>query len=82
MLKTAAKTENNCYIHPELDTPFVFGFFKPRIYIPESTENSAYEFLLAHEKYHIRRQDYRIKPIAFFAFSLLWLILLAGLPGI
>ena len=72
MLKTAVKTKNCCYIHSGLDTPFVFGFFKPRIYIPENTENSAYKFLLAHEKYHIRRQDFRIKPIAFFAFSLLW----------
>ena len=72
MLKTAVKTKNCCYIHSGLDTPFVFGFFKPRIYIPENTKNSAYKFLLAHEKYHIRRQDFRIKPIAFFAFSLLW----------
>lgn len=72
MLKAAVKTKNCCYIHSGLDTPFVFGFFKPRIYIPENTENNAYKFLLAHEKYHIRRQDFRIKPIAFFAFSLLW----------
>ena len=78
MLKAAVKTKNCCYIHSGLDTPFVFGFFKPRIYIPENTENNAYKFLLAHEKYHIRRQDFRIKPIAFFAFSLLWFNPLGG----
>lgn len=55
-----------------IDTPFVLGFFRPRIYLPYGL-SSAYEpYILAHEQAHIRRLDHLIKPIAYFILAIHW----------
>lgn len=53
-------------------TPFVAGFLKPQIYLPEELEEEEKSLVLAHEKVHIRRKDYLIKPFAFFLCCVYW----------
>lgn len=71
-LRDAVPIGNQIYLHPQLETSFVTGFWRPRIYLPEQSETAEQSYLLAHERVHIRRQDFRIKPIAYLAFSTLW----------
>lgn len=60
------------YLHPLLETSFVTGFIRPRIYLPTRLSDTDRAYLLAHEQVHIRRHDFQLKPIAYLAFSLLW----------
>lgn len=60
------------YLHPLLETSFVTGFIRPRIYLPTQLNDTDRAYLLAHEQVHIKRHDFRLKPIAYLAFSLLW----------
>lgn len=53
-------------------SPFVFGFFKPIIYIPASAKRSDWEYIIAHESTHIKRLDHIVKPLAFLALCLYW----------
>lgn len=62
----------NVYTHPLVKGPFVGGLLSPKIYVPEQLEERERRYILCHERVHVRRRDYLVKPIAFFAFSLLW----------
>lgn len=53
-------------------SPFVLGIIKPMIYIPYSIKASDMEYVIAHEKTHIRRKDYLWKPIGFLILSIYW----------
>lgn len=71
-LHNATFIGDGMYLHPLLETSFVAGFIHPRIYLPTQLNDTERTYLLAHEQIHIKRQDFRIKPIAYLAFSLLW----------
>ncbi len=55
-----------------LKTPFVLGFFRPKIYLPAGISGQERAYILAHERTHIRRRDYLIKPLAFFTVCIHW----------
>lgn len=72
LFRHASKVSDNIYRHPFACSSFVGGIISPKIYIPEGVEGEDLEYILCHERIHIKRQDYRMKPAAFLAFSLLW----------
>lgn len=53
-------------------SPFVFGFFRPIIYIPASTKKQDWQYIIAHESSHIKRFDHVLKPFAFLVLSVYW----------
>jgi len=61
--------KNNIYICDKIKVPFVFGIFKPKIYLPQ---NCRYECIILHEKIHIKRFDYIFKIIGFAVISVHW----------
>lgn len=71
-ISASIQINKNVYESDQIRTAFVCGFFKPRIYLPVALDESSRNFVLAHERIHIRRRDYLIKPIAFLALSLHW----------
>ncbi len=72
MFRHAKPISDNIYRHPFDCSSFVGGIISPKIYIPEGVEGQDLEYVLCHERVHIKRQDYRMKPLAFLAFSILW----------
>lgn len=64
-LRTARHIEGNLHETGRADTPFVFGFFRPRIYLPAGLDGAEYDYILAHERHHIRRFDHVLRPLAF-----------------
>ena len=62
----------NIYITDNIASPFVKGIFKPRIYLPARLGAKEQEYIILHEKVHIRRFDYIIKPVAFAALCVHW----------
>lgn len=63
---------NNIYYCDNIETPFILGVIKPKIYIPSGVNENDLEFILEHEKSHIKRKDYLIKPISFLILSVYW----------
>lgn len=71
-LKDARFLGENLYESERLHTPFVLGFFTPRIYLPARLGEQERVYVLAHERTHIRRRDYLIKEAAFLVTCIYW----------
>ncbi len=55
-----------------VDSPFVLGVFRPRIYLPFALTGRDAEMAVAHEWAHIRRGDCLWKPLGFLLLALHW----------
>lgn len=71
-LGNAVKFKDNIYECGNIPSPFVTGVLHPRIYIPFRLGKEEQEYILEHEKYHIKRRDYIIKPAAFILACIYW----------
>lgn len=71
-LQTATLVKDSIYESDQISTAFVCGFIQPKIYVPVGVKKDDLSYILEHERTHIRRKDYLIKPIAFFALILHW----------
>lgn len=72
LLDTATHLHDNIYTSDRLGTAFVCGFFNPKIYIPAGTSAEELPYILEHERLHIVRKDYLVKPLAYVAVILHW----------
>lgn len=64
--------KKNIYITDQTVSPFVMGIFNPKIYLPEGLGEKEQEYIILHEKFHIRRFDHVVKPVAFAALCIHW----------
>ncbi|WP_094551404.1 M56 family metallopeptidase [Petroclostridium xylanilyticum] len=71
-LQTATRVEANVFETDAIGTAFVCGFIHPKIYVPANIGDANLSYILEHERTHIRRKDYLIKPLAFLALILHW----------
>ena len=60
------------YLCDDVDSPFVLGVLRPRIYTPSGIDPTAMQYVLAHEKAHIHRKDHWWKPLGFVLLSFYW----------
>lgn len=68
----AVITGLNVFETDMVTSPFVIGFFKPRIILPVNIPASERELVLRHEWAHIYRYDYISKPLAFLILAIHW----------
>lgn len=71
-LKAAQLIEKNIFEAGNLQTPFVLGLIRPRIYLPVGLRDDERNYILLHEQVHIRRKDHIIKMLAFFVLCIHW----------
>ena len=71
-VRTAVRLRENIRQSEFIDTPFVLGIVRPTVYLPFSAEDADAEYIIAHEKAHIRRGDHLVKPTAFLLLSVYW----------
>ena len=64
--------KRNVYLADDIDTPFVMGILRPRIYLPTTIRVEERRYILAHERHHIRRGDHVIKMLAYLALCVHW----------
>ena len=55
-----------------LESPFILGMFRPRIYIPSDLPTETLAHVMAHEQAHLRRRDHWWKPLAYCLLALHW----------
>ena len=71
-VRNAKLSDGNVYTCESIETPFVFGLIKPRIYLPENISAEDRPYIIAHEQTHIDRKDYIVKLIAMAALCIHW----------
>jgi len=71
-VRTATLVKDNIYESDQIATPFVCGFLKPKIYVPTGMSEHELSYILLHERTHIMRRDYLIKPLAFLMLIVHW----------
>lgn len=59
-------------ISEDIREPFVAGWIKPVIYLPAELEEDQQKMVMEHEKIHILRKDYLVKPAAYLALCIHW----------
>ncbi len=62
----------NVYRSTTIDTPFIFGIFRPRIYLPFEMDGNDIPYVLEHEQAHLKRLDHLWKPLGFLLLTLYW----------
>lgn len=71
-ISDAVLIEDNIYETDQIDTPFVCGLVKPRIYLPVGMNEADRRYVLLHEQAHIRRLDHLTKPLAYLILCVHW----------
>lgn len=66
------RTSERIYLSDYIETPFVIGLIRPRIYVPSGLDDTEIEYVLLHEKHHIYRKDHWVKLFAYTALILHW----------
>ncbi len=64
--------KDNIWLCDRIDTPFILGLFKPRIFLPSGMAERDMEYVIAHEKAHLKRRDHWWKPLGFILLTVYW----------
>ena len=62
----------NIYYSEKIESPFVCGFIKPKIYIPYGLDEETQNCVLLHEKTHIKYADHIIMSVGFIILCVHW----------
>lgn len=71
-VRTAVQLKENIRICDCISTPFILGIFRPRIYLPSSINTVDTDFVLMHEKAHLKRKDHFWKFFGFLLLAVYW----------
>lgn len=71
-VQTAVRLQDNVWQSEYIQTPFILGMIRPRIYLPVKMAPGCYEPVLAHERAHLKRLDHWWKPLGFVILSVYW----------
>ena len=55
-----------------IDSPFILGVLRPRIYLPSGLAEPQQSHVLAHERAHLKRRDHWWKPLGWLLLSVYW----------
>lgn len=68
----AVLLRDNIYLADGIDSPFVMGLIRPKIYLPSALSEQEQGYIILHEQHHIRRGDHLAKALAFIALCIHW----------
>ncbi len=71
-LDDAVRLEGGAFASDSIRAPFILGLLPPRIYVPAGLEGKELDYVLMHERTHIRRCDHWAKLISYLLLSLHW----------
>lgn len=64
--------EKQVYICEEIPGPFIFGIFRPVIYLSSGLSEQIKKSVIAHERAHLSRKDHWWKPLSYVLLSMCW----------
>ncbi len=64
--------DGNVYLCDDIDSPFILGVIRPRIYLHSGMTQEQMGYVIGHERAHLRRLDHIWKPVGFVLLCLHW----------
>ena len=64
--------EKNVYLCDDIETPFILGVFRTKIFIPSKLSLEDRGYVLAHENAHLKRLDNIWKPLGYVVLMVHW----------
>lgn len=64
--------QENIWLCDGIQSPFLLGFLKPKIYLPSDMELTQRSYVIAHEQAHIHRRDHWWKALGYAIRMLHW----------
>lgn len=71
-VREAVLFKENIYICDAVRSPFILGIIKPRIYLSSSLSEEEAEYIIAHERAHLKRKDHFWKPLGYLLLCIYW----------
>lgn len=71
-VREAVPLWDNIRICDAVQSPFILGLIRPRIYLSSSTDPEQLPYVIAHEQAHIKRKDHWWKAIGYFLLAVYW----------
>ena len=71
-VKVSLNWKDNIWRSEQVDSPFILGVFRPKIYLPFGMDESQMNHVVAHEQAHLSRRDHWWKPLGFILLAVYW----------
>ena len=71
-VRVCIKLDKTVRLCDYIDTPFILGIIRPKIYLPSELDPMTAGYVLAHEQAHLKRRDHWWKPLGFLLLSIHW----------
>lgn len=71
-VREEVRYRGNVYLCDTVKSPFILGIIKPRIYLSSAVCEDEMDYIIAHEKAHLRRKDYLWKPLGYLLLCVYW----------
>lgn len=71
-VREAVPYTGNIRLCDRVDTPFILGVIRPKLYLPSSINEQDIKYVLAHENAHLKRHDHWWKPMGFLLLTVYW----------
>lgn len=71
-IREAVPYNENIWVCDRIAAPFILGIFRPKIYLPSAIDKQDAEYVIAHERAHLKRRDHLIKPLGFLLLTVYW----------
>ncbi len=68
----SVRLEGNVFESDGIESPFLLGVVRPRIYLPLGMKESDREYVLAHERAHMKGGDHIFKLLGFLLLAVYW----------
>ena len=72
LVKNSILYEDTAFLCDGLDSPFLFGWIHPKVYLPTNLEETQIQYVMLHEKSHISRGDHYSKLLGYVLLSVYW----------
>ncbi len=71
-IREAVLLRENIWICDTVQSPFILGLLKPRIYLSSSMDETQMPYVLVHEQAHLRRKDQWWKWLGYLLLAVYW----------
>lgn len=71
-LREGVLLRENIWVCDAVSSPFILGIIRPRIYLSSSMEAEAADYVIAHERAHLKRRDCWWKPLGYVLLAVYW----------
>jgi len=78
-LRSATLLRDNIYVSDKINSPALYGIIKPKIVVPPHFIDDGLDYIILHEKAHLKRGDNLFRIIAFLTAAIHWFNPLAWL---